>query len=70
MDYSIVSALKKKLEGDILISKTNISVYLNQSVGIGEHIDIVETVEKELAKLAEAQDKLETLEQTFSVEDS
>ena len=70
MDYSIVSALKKKLEGDILIAKTNISVYLNQSVGIGEHIDIVETVEKELAKLAEAQDKLETLEQTFSVEDS
>ena len=70
MDYSIVSALKKKLEGDILTSKTNISVYLNQSVGIGEHIDIVETVEKELAKLAEAQDKLETLEQTFSVEDS
>ena len=70
MDYSIVSALKKKLEGDIAKSKVNISVYLNQSVGIGEHIDIVETVEKELAKLAEAQDKLETLEQTFSVEDS
>ena len=70
MDYSIVKALKKKLEGDIERSKVNISVYLNQSVGIGEHIDIVETVEKELTKLAEAQDKLETLEQTFFVEDS
>ena len=70
MDYSIVKALKKKLEGDIEKSKVNISVYLNQSVGIGEHIDIVETVEKELTKLAEAQDKLETLEQTFFVEDS
>ena len=68
MDYSIVKALKKKLEGDIEKSKVNISVYLNQSVGIGEHIDIVETVEKELTKLAEAQDKLETLEQTFSVD--
>ena len=70
MDYSIVKALKKKLEGDIERSKCNINVYLNQSVGIGEHIDIVETVEKELTKLAEAQDKLETLEQTFFVEDS
>jgi len=70
MDYSIVKALKKKLEGDIEKSKCNINVYLNQSVGIGEHIDIVETVEQELTKLAEAQDKLETLEQTFSVEDS
>ncbi len=69
MDYSIVSALKKKLEGDILTSKTNISVYLNQSVGIGEHIDIVETVEKELVKLAEAEDKLETLINNFSTKD-
>lgn len=70
MDYSIVKALKKKLEGDIEKSKVNISVYLNQSVGIGEHIDIVETVEKELTKLAEAEDKLQTLNSSFSVEDS
>ena len=69
MDYSIVSALKKKLEGGIAKSKVNISVYLNQSVGIGEHIDIVETVEKELVKLAEAEDKLETLINNFSTKD-
>ena len=69
MDYSIVKALKKKLEGDIAKSKVNISVYLNQSVGIGEHIDIVETVEKELTKLAEAEDKLETLINNFSTKD-
>ena len=68
MDYSIVKALKKKLEGDIEKSKVNISVYLNQSVGIGEHIDIVETVEKELTKLAEAEDKLQTLNSSFSVD--
>ena len=69
MDYSIVKALKKKLEGDIERSKCNITVYLNQSVGIGEHIDIVETVEKELTKLAEAEDKLETLINNFSTKD-
>ena len=69
MDYSIVKALKKKLEGDILTSKTNISIYLNQSVGIGEHIDIVETVEKELAKMCEAEDKLATLVNNFSTKD-
>ena len=68
-EYSIVKALKKKLEGDIEKSKVNISVYLNQSVGIGEHIDIVETVEKELTKLAEAEDKLETLIKNFSTKD-
>ena len=69
MDYSIAKALKKKLEGDIERSKCNINVYLNQSVGIGEHIDIVETVEKELTKLAEAEDKLETLINNFSTKD-
>ena len=69
MDYSIVKALKKKLEGDILTSKTNISIYLNQSVGIGEHIDIVETVEKELIKMCEAEDKLQTLINNFSTKD-
>ena len=69
MDYSIVKALKKKLEGDIERSKCNINVYLNQSVGIGEHIDIVETVDKELVKLCEAEDKLATLINNFSTKD-
>ena len=69
MDYSIVKALKKKLEGDIERSKCKINGDLNQSGGIGEHIDIVETVEKELTKLAEAEDKLETLINNFSTKD-
>ena len=68
-EYSIVKALKKKLEGDIERSKCNIQIYLDQSVGIGEHIDIVETVEKELAKMCEAEDKLATLVNNFSTKD-
>ena len=67
-EYSLFVALKKKLEGDIAIHKTNISIYMNNTVGIGEHIDIVETVDKELVKLCEAEDKLATLEKNFSVE--
>ena len=68
MEYSIYSALKNKLEGDIAVHKTNIQIYMNSTVGIGEHIDIVETVEKELDKLSAAEDKLETLKANFSVE--
>ena len=67
-EYSLFVALKKKLEGDIAIHKTNISIYMNNTVGIGEHIDIVETVDKELVKLCEAEDKLATLIKNFSVE--
>ena len=68
MEYSIYTALKNKLEGDIAVHKTNIQIYMNSTVGIGEHIDIVETVEKELDKLSAAEDKLETLKANFSVE--
>ena len=67
-EYSLFVALKKKLEGDIEVHKTNISIYMNNTVGIGEHIDIVETVDKELVKLCEAEDKLATLIKNFSVE--
>ncbi len=68
-EYSVFRALKKKLEGDIEICKCNIQIYLDQSIGIGEHIGIVETVEKELDKLAIAQGKLDTLINNFSTKD-
>ena len=42
---------------------------MDNTVGIGEHIDIVETVEKELDKLSAAEDKLETLINNFSTKD-
>ena len=69
-DHSLFVALKKKLQGDIAVHKTNIDVYMNNTVGIGEHIDIVETVEKELDKLSAAEDKLETLINNFSTKDT
>ena len=35
MEYSIYTALKNKLEGDIAVHKTNIQIYMNSTVGIG-----------------------------------
>ena len=68
MVNTLFMALKTKLEGDIAVHKTNISIYMNNTVGIGEHIDIVETVDKELVKLCEAEDKLESLISNFDGE--
>ena len=61
----MLAALIKKLEGDIAVAKANVDVYLNQSVGIGEHPDIVEAIETQIAKIAEAEDKLETIRNHF-----
>ena len=57
----LLEALVKKLEGEIEVANANITVYTRSSVGVGEHSDIVETIEKEVTKIAEAQDKIDTI---------
>ena len=61
VDNFLFKALITKLEGDIEVARANIKVYERQSVGIGEHIDIVETIEKEVQKIADAHDKIEAI---------
>ncbi len=58
MSDMLLQALKKKLEGDVAVAKANVLVYKGNSVGIGEHPEIVQSIEMEVAKAAEAQDKL------------
>ena len=58
MSEVLLTALQKKLEGDVAVAKANIDVYSKNSVGIGEHPDIVQAIEDQVAIAAEAQDKL------------
>ena len=51
-------ALLIKYEGEIASAKANIQVYLHQSVGIGEHTDIVGALDIEVEKMAHAEEKL------------
>ena len=62
----LLQALQKKLEGDVAVTKANILVYKEKSVGIGEHPEIVQAIEMEVAKMAEAQDKLYTVNQLLN----
>ena len=59
----LLQALKKKLEGDVAVAKANVLIYKQKSVGIGEHPEIVQAIEMEVSKMAEAQDKLDTVNQ-------
>lgn len=49
--------------------KMNIDVLLDNSVGVAEHPDIMETIESELEKMAEYCDKYEMLEKYFKQEE-
>lgn len=66
MKEQLVKAARMHAEGELERAKTNIMVYMNQSVGIGEHSDIVEAIQEELDKMATANDRLEMLERYFS----
>ena len=61
----LLEALSKKLEGEIAIAKANIQVYQKNPAGIGEHPDLVEAIETQLTKLAEAEDKLAAIHKHF-----
>lgn len=61
MKAQIVNNLKSKYQNQIDIAKTNIDIFLASPQGVAEHIDFSETIEKELEKIAHANDMLEAL---------
>lgn len=42
-------------------AEANIAVYMNNPAGIGEHPDIVDAIDSQVAKYAEAEEKLQAL---------
>ena len=65
MRHQLIKAARMHAEGELERAKTNIMVYMNQSVGIGEHSDIVEAIQEELDKMAAAEDRIEMLDKHF-----
>ena len=66
MKENLIKAAKLHAEAEIMLHKTNIQVYMEKVVGIGEHSDIVETINKELDAMAAASDRLEMIEKHFN----
>ena len=62
MRNSILCALEARYEAIIAEAHTVINIYLENSVGIGEHPQHIDEVDKQLEKIATAQEKLGVLE--------
>ena len=58
----LLEASKKNFEAKIEKHRINIENMLNNSVGVGEHPDLMETIEGELEKMSGFHDKLEMLD--------
>jgi hypothetical protein len=60
-DKLLYRALEAKYEAQIAEAEATLSIYFTNSVGIGEHPQHLEEMDKFVSQLADAKDKLETL---------
>ena len=66
---NLVNAAIKKYEAQIEEALATLHIYFNDSVGIGEHPDLLMEVDKYVELLESASGKLEVLKKYFMVED-
>jgi len=59
----IVEALEKRYEAQLAEADATLKIYFENSVGIGEHPQHVDEVDKLITKVAEAEEKLRVLRQ-------
>tara|TARA_R100001086_G_scaffold130439_1_gene67561 strand:+ start:231 stop:425 length:195 start_codon:yes stop_codon:yes gene_type:complete len=57
----MLEALKKRYEAQIAEAKATINIYLFKPVGIGEHPQHLDEIDKLLEKIADAEDKLNVI---------
>jgi|SaaInlV_125m_DNA_1040241.scaffolds.fasta_scaffold13998_2 hypothetical protein len=65
LSENIMNALYLSSKGELEKRKANIKVYLNNPVGIGEHSDITNTIQLELDKMIEADDRINIITKYF-----
>lgn len=59
----ILDALEDRYNADISSAEATIKIYLEKPVGIGEHPQHLEEVDKLITKIADSEDKLAILNQ-------
>ena len=65
MREKLLNAVRSHAQGHIDKHLANIEVYLNNPVGVGEHPDIIEAIEKELEEIGIYQNQLDILDAYF-----
>ena len=70
MRRDIVKASELHFKAHIEKHRINVENLLEKGVGVPEHPDIMDTIEKELAIIAEYDDKLEVLKKYFPLKNS
>lgn len=62
MDKELLNALYAFYEGNIAKAQANLMVYLDNPAGIGEHPDVIEAMDSQIALMVENQDKRDAVQ--------
>ena len=65
MKETIIRSLIKHAEGHIHKHAMNVEIFLKNAAGVGEHPDVLDSIEKELKVIAEYDDQIEMLKKYF-----
>ena len=63
MRRAILNALRTRYEAEIAEADATVNIYLSNSVGIGEHPQHIDEINKLLDKIAQAKEKIEVLDE-------
>ena len=63
MRRAILDALRAKYEAEIAEADATANIYLENTVGIGEHPQHLDEVNKQIEKIANAKEKIDVLEE-------
>ena len=63
MRRAILDALRLKYEAEIAEADATANIYLDNSVGIGEHPQHIDEVNKQIERIAAAKEKLDVLDE-------
>jgi len=63
MKQNILKALEKRYEAQICEAEATIKIYFNNSVGIGEHPQHIDEVDKLVEKIVTAEEKLKIVKE-------
>ena len=61
MRTAIIDALEARYEAQILEADATLKIYLENSVGIGQHPQHLDEIDKQFQKIADAQEKLQAI---------
>ena len=65
MREMLIQAVRAHASGHIQKHKANVEVFLANAVGVGEHPDVIDSIEKELDEMARYNDQVEMIDKYF-----